>query len=166
MARSRRACPERSRGNPGGAYLSPAARSFSTTEAREQDLLGYARDGHGYIFSWTESSSAPGLCKAGNSRMLASSRFSAPKKDRGRSAWCGLRRLKSSEQQGQDKHRRGSNGYVRDRLFDYAPQALCHAINLSGAPLRMTILRQVGDAKTSIFSNFYCLPNKLALMGL
>ena len=34
MARSRRACPERSRGNPEGAYLTHAARSFSTTEAR------------------------------------------------------------------------------------------------------------------------------------
>jgi hypothetical protein len=34
MARSRRACPERSRGNPEGADLNPAARSFSTTEAR------------------------------------------------------------------------------------------------------------------------------------
>jgi hypothetical protein len=33
MARSRRACPERSRGNPGGAYLTHAAPSFSTTEA-------------------------------------------------------------------------------------------------------------------------------------
>src|ERR1700683_513638 len=32
MARSRRACPERSRRNPGGAYLTHAVRSFSTTE--------------------------------------------------------------------------------------------------------------------------------------
>jgi hypothetical protein len=35
-ARSRRACPERSRRNPEGAYLAHAVRSFSTTEAREQ----------------------------------------------------------------------------------------------------------------------------------
>jgi hypothetical protein len=38
VARSRRACPERSRGNPGGAYLTYAARAFPATEAREQDL--------------------------------------------------------------------------------------------------------------------------------
>jgi putative endonuclease len=34
VARSRRACPERSRGNPEGAYLTHAVRTFSTTEAR------------------------------------------------------------------------------------------------------------------------------------
>ncbi len=34
MARSRRACPEHSRGNPDGVYLAPAVRSFLTTEAR------------------------------------------------------------------------------------------------------------------------------------
>ena len=45
-------------------------------------------------------------------------------------------------------------------------QVLCHAMNLCGAPLRMTILWRVGDAKTSIFSDFYWLLNKLALMGL
>ena len=33
VARSRRACPELSRGNPEGAYLAHAACSFSTTEA-------------------------------------------------------------------------------------------------------------------------------------
>jgi hypothetical protein len=33
VARSRRACPERSRRNPGGAYLTHAARSFSTAES-------------------------------------------------------------------------------------------------------------------------------------
>jgi hypothetical protein len=38
VARSRRACPERSRRNLGGAYFTHAARSFSTTEARQQDL--------------------------------------------------------------------------------------------------------------------------------
>ena len=38
MARSRRACPEHSRGNPEDAYLAYAVRSFSTTEARVQDL--------------------------------------------------------------------------------------------------------------------------------
>jgi predicted GIY-YIG superfamily endonuclease len=41
-----------------------------------------------------------------------------------------LRWSKSSEQHGQNKHRRGSLGYSRGRLFDSAPQALCHAINL------------------------------------
>ena len=50
VARSRRACPERSRGNPGGAYLTHPAWSCSTTEAREQDLPQYALDSHGYIF--------------------------------------------------------------------------------------------------------------------
>src|SRR5216684_3726417 len=34
MARSRRACPERSRRNLEGAYLTHAARTFSTTEVR------------------------------------------------------------------------------------------------------------------------------------
>jgi hypothetical protein len=29
----------------------------------------------------------------------------------------------------------------------------------------MTILWRVGDAKTSIFSDFYCLPNELVLTG-
>src|ERR1700723_2173744 len=41
-----------------------------------------------------------------------------------RSSWsagCRLRWLKSSEQHGQDKHRRGSFGYAQDRLFDSAP---------------------------------------------
>jgi hypothetical protein len=32
------------------------------------------------------------------------------------------------------------SAYAQDRLFDFAPQALCHAINLRGASLRMTIL--------------------------
>jgi hypothetical protein len=47
--------------------------------------------------------------------------FSAPGKDRGGSAKCGLRWLKRLEQHGQDKHPRGSFGYARDRLFDSAP---------------------------------------------
>jgi hypothetical protein len=38
VARSRRACPECSRGNPEGAYPTHTVRTFSTTEAREQDL--------------------------------------------------------------------------------------------------------------------------------
>jgi hypothetical protein len=37
----------------GGAYLTQVARSFSATEARKQDLLEYALDGHGYIFACT-----------------------------------------------------------------------------------------------------------------
>jgi hypothetical protein len=36
--------------DPGDASLTIAARSLSTTEAREQDLLRYAPDGHGCIF--------------------------------------------------------------------------------------------------------------------
>ena len=35
--------------------LPHAARRFSTTEARQQDLLRYAPDGHGDIFSCTVS---------------------------------------------------------------------------------------------------------------
>jgi hypothetical protein len=52
----RRACPERSRGNPEGAYLAHAVRSFSTTEAREQDLaapvfeLFFPSDGCANVF--------------------------------------------------------------------------------------------------------------------
>jgi hypothetical protein len=38
------------------------ARSFSTTEAREQDLLRYALDGHGYIFSCTLIIFHPQVC--------------------------------------------------------------------------------------------------------
>jgi hypothetical protein len=37
--------------DPGGAYITHAAWSFSTAEAREQDLLQYALVGHGYILS-------------------------------------------------------------------------------------------------------------------
>ncbi len=44
----------------------------------------------------------------------------------------GLRGLKSSEQHGVEQ--------APSRSFDSAPQALRHAINLLGAPLRMTIL--------------------------
>jgi hypothetical protein len=64
VARSRRACPERSRGNPESAYLTHASRSFSTTEARtwrtrtvspwvrEQQLLAscYGMEPLTYIF--------------------------------------------------------------------------------------------------------------------
>jgi hypothetical protein len=39
MARSRRACPERSRRNPEDAYLGYAVRSFSTIEARGKVAL-------------------------------------------------------------------------------------------------------------------------------
>jgi hypothetical protein len=37
VARSRRACPERSRRNLGGAYLTHAVRSFSTTEPESEN---------------------------------------------------------------------------------------------------------------------------------
>jgi hypothetical protein len=56
----RRACPERSRGNTNRAYLTHAARAFSTTKAREQDLLRYALDGHGYISSSKMLAGPPG----------------------------------------------------------------------------------------------------------
>jgi hypothetical protein len=42
----------------------------------------------------------------------------------------GLRWLKSSERHRQAEHPWGSLGYARDRLFDSAPSARCHAINL------------------------------------
>jgi hypothetical protein len=45
----RRACPEHRRGNLGRASFTPAERSFSTTEARHQDLLRYAQDSPGYF---------------------------------------------------------------------------------------------------------------------
>jgi hypothetical protein len=35
----------------GGAYFPHAVRSFSTTEARQQDLLRYVLDGYGHIFA-------------------------------------------------------------------------------------------------------------------
>jgi len=38
---------------PRRGLITHAARSFSTTEARQQDPLRYALDGHGYIFSCT-----------------------------------------------------------------------------------------------------------------
>jgi hypothetical protein len=47
-------------------------------------------------------------------------------------AVVGLRWSKSSEQHEANLNRRGS--------FDFAPQALCHAIDLWGVSLRMTTL--------------------------
>jgi hypothetical protein len=42
----RSACGAESK-NLGGAYLTDAVQAFSTTEAKEQDLLAYALEGHG-----------------------------------------------------------------------------------------------------------------------
>ena len=74
--------------DPGGASLTHAARSFSTTEARQQDLLRYALDGHGYICSCTVVIFELGMGRAnedviaGHDMILASSWFSAPGKNR------------------------------------------------------------------------------------
>jgi hypothetical protein len=37
---------------------------------------------------------------------------------------------KAPSSTGEIKTRRGSFGYAQDRLLDFAPQALCHAIKL------------------------------------
>src|ERR1700683_513032 len=47
---------------PRRCYLTHAVRSFSTTEARQQDLVRYALDGHGYIFSCTAIIFHPQVC--------------------------------------------------------------------------------------------------------
>jgi hypothetical protein len=50
--------------DPGGAYLTQAVRSFSTTEARQQDLLRYALDGHGlHLFMDCNHLPFPGVSK-------------------------------------------------------------------------------------------------------
>jgi hypothetical protein len=82
----------------GGTDSTHAARSFSTTKTRQQDLLQYALDGHGYIFSCTMR------CGLGRKAPSSPGKITAP------------------------------------RSFDSAHQALSHAINLCGAPLRMTSL--------------------------
>ena len=92
LARSRRACPERSRRNPEDAHLTHGARPLSTTEARTW------RTRHGL-------SLGPVTIKC------------VPLEDLVLGLWW----LKSLEQHGQDKHLRGSLGYARDRLFDSAP---------------------------------------------
>ena len=56
--------------------------AFRPPKPENRILLRYALDGHGYIFSCTVII------------------FSAPGKDRGGSARCGLRWLKSSERHG------------------------------------------------------------------
>jgi len=99
--------------DPGRAYFTHAARSFSPTEARQQDLLRYALDGHEYIFSCAVTIFHP--------QVLASSWFSAPGKDRVGHARCGLGGWKAPNSMGK-KAPSGS--------FGSAPQALCHAINL------------------------------------
>ncbi len=67
---------------------------------------------------------SPALCNASKFLVLASGKnCSGP-------APVQAQWLKSSEQHGKDKHRRGSFGYAQDRLFDSAPQALCHVIDL------------------------------------
>ena len=48
----------------------------------------------------------------------------------GHSKMLRARWSKSSGQRWVIEHRRGSFGYAQDRLFDSAPQALCHPIHL------------------------------------
>jgi hypothetical protein len=60
----------------GGAYFAHAARSVSTTEIRQQDLLRYALDGHEYIFSCTVIVFHPQLCaRSLNSRPPGAARW-------------------------------------------------------------------------------------------
>jgi hypothetical protein len=60
----------------GGAYFTHAVRSFSTTEARQQDLVRYALDGHGYIFSCTVIIFHPQVCaRSLNSGLIVRMRF-------------------------------------------------------------------------------------------
>jgi hypothetical protein len=96
--------------DPASASLARAVRPFSTTEAGEQDHPErHALDGHGYIFSCTVTIfHPPGLCKILNSGL-----FSARGMDRGGSARCGLRWLKSSEQHGGNRHPRGPSSSAR-----------------------------------------------------
>ena len=62
--------------DPGDAYLTHAARAFSTAEAREQELLRYALDGHGYIFSCTVIIFHPQVCaRSLNSGMIVPMRL-------------------------------------------------------------------------------------------
>jgi hypothetical protein len=82
-----------------------AARSFSTTEARQQDLLRYALDGYGYTFSCAVIISIPGVCRVfelGMNRANEVQLLCAPPAFEvffpGR---VGFRFLKSSEQHGQ-----------------------------------------------------------------
>ena len=71
-----------------GVYPTQTVRTLSTTEARQQDLLRHALDGHGYIFSCTVVIFELGMGRAnedvvaGHSKMLASRWFSAPGKNR------------------------------------------------------------------------------------
>ena len=65
MARSRRACPERSRRNPEGAYFTHAALGFSTTEA----ALGRPAT----VFPWGRDKECWHLAMAGGSIYLLSS---------------------------------------------------------------------------------------------
>jgi hypothetical protein len=94
--------PRVAEGTPGVLNVPIAARSFSTTEVRQQDLLRYAeQDARKFLVLGPREKRATGP---------------------------GGRKASSSN--GYIKHPRGSLGYSRDRLFDSAPQALYHATNL------------------------------------
>jgi hypothetical protein len=92
--------------DPEDAYLVDVVRSFSTTEAREQDLLRYAFNGHGYIFSGAVIIFRPKVCARslnGHSKMPASSWFSAagktvsgPVVEKLRAAWVIRHRRRTS----------------------------------------------------------------------
>ena len=90
MARSRRACPERSRGNPGGAYLTHAARTFSTTEART--------GGSATVFPRAENQELASLllCPAATSTFSAAirARFTLPSPATCICASCNIRKAR------------------------------------------------------------------------
>ena len=77
VARSRRACPERSRRNlEGSLSCQCCSELFDYPSPRTEFFLRYALDGHGYIFSCTVIIFHPQVCAASLNR--------------GRSARCGL----------------------------------------------------------------------------
>ena len=104
----RRACPERSRGNPGSAYLTQAARSFRTPKPENSICCGTYLMVTGTSFAFTVKRAcmaAKNVDEAAARRKMLTVLFLAPGKGRG-SAQCGLRWVKRSEQHGRDKHRR------------------------------------------------------------
>jgi hypothetical protein len=98
----------RSRGNPGSAYLTQAARSFRTPKPENSICCGTYLMVTGTSFAFTVKRArmaAKNVDEAAARRKMLTVLFLAPGKGRG-SAQCGLRWVKRSEQHGRDKHRR------------------------------------------------------------
>jgi hypothetical protein len=124
----------RSRRTPRVLALPMPLGAFQPPKPENRILLRYALDGHGYIFSCLPSLSGQNLCTRmdGAKEVELLVRGPNPGKTVTGPPRCGLRWLKSSERHGQDKRPRGPSTPRH--------QALCHAISLCRAPLRMTIL--------------------------